>query len=116
MNNLRFAAAIALATMALAVFAQGHKPATAKPVQKAMIVVDNGFKPDTIKVKAGQAVQITFDTKHKACISSVVFAGMNLKKDLTDGKKTVITFTPKKAGTYAFACPMGMFKGKVVAK
>ena len=91
-------------------------PVQAKGVQKATIVVDNDFKPGTINVKAGQPVQLTFDTRHKSCISSVSFAGMNLKKDLTDGKKTIFTFTPKKAGTYAFSCPMNMKKGKVVAK
>ncbi|MBS1723433.1 MAG: cupredoxin domain-containing protein [Armatimonadetes bacterium] len=106
-----------LAAIALLAGASAQQSKTpSKGVQKATIVVDNGFKPDTINVKAGRPVQITFDTKHKACISSVVFAGMNLKKPLTDGKKTVVTFTPKKAGTYAFACPMKMMKGKVVAK
>jgi plastocyanin domain-containing protein len=38
-----------------------------------------------------------------------------MKKDLADGKKTIFTFTPKK-GSYAFACPMNMMKGKVIAK
>lgn len=35
---------------------------------------------------------------------------------LTDAKKTVVKFTPKKAGTIDFACGMGMYKGSVVAK
>lgn len=88
---------------------------TSKGVQKATILVDNGFSPSTIHVKAGRPVQLTFDTKHKACISSVNFPGLKLTKDLTDGKKTVFTFTPKK-GSYAFACPMRMMTGKVIAK
>ena len=91
------------------------KTSTSKGVQKTTIVVDGGFSPSTINVKAGHPVQLTFDTKHKACISSVNFPGMKMKKVLTDGKKTIFTFTPKK-GTYAFACPMNMMKGKVVAK
>lgn len=91
------------------------KSSPSKGVQKTTIVVDGGFSPSTINVKAGHPVQLTFDTKHKACISSVNFPGMKMKRDLMDGKKTVFTFTPKE-GTYAFACPMNMMKGKVIAK
>jgi plastocyanin domain-containing protein len=84
--------------------------------QKLTVTVDNGFSPESLNVKAGQPVEITFDTKHKACATQVIFEGLGIKKDLTDGQKTVVSFTPDKAGTYAFACPMNMFKGEVVAK
>lgn len=87
-----------------------------KGVQKATIVVDKGFSPATISVKAGKPVELTFDTKSRGCASQVVFENPKMSKALTNGEKTVVTFTPKKAGTYAFACPMGMFKGKVVAR
>ncbi|MFI5385022.1 MAG: cupredoxin domain-containing protein [Fimbriimonadales bacterium] len=108
-----------LAVLALAVVGLGGQINPAKPdngVQKATIVVDDGFKPDTVNVKAGKPVQITFDVKHKACISSVVFKDLKIEKKLENGKKAVVTFTPKKAGSYSFACPMGMYKGTVVAK
>src|SRR2546423_13289165 len=65
------------------------KSVITRGAQKTTIVVDGGFSPSTINVKAGQPVQLTFDTKHKACISSVNFPGMKMKKDLTDGKKTI---------------------------
>ena len=91
-------------------------PAGATPVQKVTIVVDNGFKPATVSVKAGQPVQITFVTKHRGCASSVIFEGLNLSKPLKDGTKTVVTFTPKKAGTIAYACPMKMMNGKIAVK
>ncbi|MGI8923325.1 MAG: cupredoxin domain-containing protein [Fimbriimonadales bacterium] len=87
-----------------------------KGVQKATVTVNNGFSPSTINVKAGKTVQITFDTKSRGCADEVIFKSLNIRKVLTNGKKTVVTFTLKKPGTYAFACPMGMYKGKVVAK
>lgn len=87
-----------------------------KGVQKVTVVVDNGFKPSTINAKAGHPIEITFDTTSKGCITSVVFDSLKLKKPLTDGQKTVVTFTPKKAGTIGFQCPMAMFKGKVIVK
>jgi plastocyanin domain-containing protein len=93
----------------------GQKMPAKMGAQKVTVVVNNGFSPSTINVKAGQPVQLTFDTKHKSCISSVNFPGLKMKKDLADGKKTIFTFTPKK-GSYAFACPMNMMKGKVIAK
>lgn len=98
-----------------AVLAQ-HPTAPAKGIQKATIVVDHGFKPAKVSFKAGQPVQLTFDTKHRDCATSVVFNGMHIEKPLTDGKKTVVTFTPKKAGTFAFACPMKMMNGTLVVK
>lgn len=82
-------------------------------VQKATITVDNGFSPSSLSVKAGQPVELTFDTKHHGCASSVVFKDLNIEKPLTDGKKTVVTFTPSKPGTIGFACNMNMIKGSV---
>lgn len=87
-----------------------------KGVQKATIKVDNGFSPATVIVKTGKLVELTFDTKSRGCATEVVFRTLKIRKALTDGKKTVVTFTPKNAGTYVFECPMGMYKGKVVAK
>lgn len=87
-----------------------------KGVQKAVIKVNNGFSPAAINVKAGKPVELIFDTKSRGCATEVVFKTLKIRKALTDGKKTVITFTPKKPGTYVFECPMGMYKGKIVAK
>ncbi|MBS1701397.1 MAG: cupredoxin domain-containing protein [Armatimonadetes bacterium] len=110
---LCFAAFAVLTTSALG-FGQKTKPA---PVtQKVTVVVDNGFKPDSISVKAGKPVSITFDTKHKGCAAVVVFKELKLKKELKDGTKTTFTFTPTKAGTYSFGCGMGMYSGKVIVK
>lgn len=109
---------LALATLAVtAAFAQNHvPPAKAHGVQKATIVLDDGFRPAVVNVRAGGPVQLTFDVRKRACATSVVFGGMKISKPLVDGKKTVVTFTPKKAGTYGFACSMNMFKGSVKAK
>lgn len=85
-------------------------------VQKVVIKVDNAFSPETIEVKAGQPVELTFDTKHRSCATEVIFEGLDIKQPLTDGEKGVVNFTPKVAGTYTYACPMNMMKGKIVAK
>ncbi|MGI8924311.1 MAG: cupredoxin domain-containing protein [Fimbriimonadales bacterium] len=84
--------------------------------QEATVTVNNGFSPSTISVKAGEPVRLTFDTIKAGCATEVVFERPEMRKALTEGQKTVVTFTPDKPGTYAFACPMGMYKGTVVAK
>ncbi len=105
---------IAIASMSLAGPQGKHHPAPA--VQKVTIVVDNGFKPANINVKAGHPVQITFDVKHRACASTVNFDSLHITKNLEDGKKTTMTFTPKKAGVVNYACGMNMLKGKITVK
>ena len=93
-----------------------NAPAKSAAVQKVTVTVDNGFTPATLNVKAGQPVELTFDTKHRACASTVVFKELNMTKALTDGQKTVVDFTPDKAGTYHYACGMNMLKGDIVAQ
>ena len=96
-------------------FAFGQKHPVAK-AQKVTITVDHGFKPASVNVKAGQPVEITFDVKHKDCASTVFFKDLKITTKLTDGKKTVVKFTPKAKGTISYACSMNMLKGQVIAK
>lgn len=93
----------------------GSSPAgpMAANAQQATITVDNGFSPPTLNVKAGQPVEITFDTKHHGCANAVVFKDLGITKALKDGEKTVVSFTPAKPGTIGFACDMNMLKGQV---
>jgi YHS domain-containing protein len=85
-------------------------------VQKSTITVNNGFSPKTITVRAGQPVQLTFDTKHRGCATTVNFSSLGISKALKDGSKTIVTFTPKKPGTIVYACPMNMYKGTIIVK
>ena len=85
-------------------------------IQKFTVKVDGTYSPSNINVKAGKPVEITF-TKGEdvGCGGTVVFSSLGITKELkTD--KTVVAFTPKKAGTIAFSCPMGMYKGSVTVK
>ena len=118
---------IALATLTLvstSALAQTGTPAKGKPapaktqkkVQKFTVKVDGAYAPSVVTVKAGQPVEITFvKGKNVGCGNTVVFNALGITKELK-GEKTIVAFTPKKAGTIAFACPMGMYKGSVGAK
>ena len=61
-------------------------------------------------------MEITFiKGKNVGCGGTVVFSSLGITKELK-AEKTVVAFTPKKAGTIAFACPMGMYKGSIAVK
>lgn len=115
MNKLTVVALPLTLALSITVLGQG-RAAQLKGIQKATIVVNNGFKPSTVSFKAGRPVQLTFDTKRRGCATSVIFQGLKLETRLTDGKKTVVTFTPKRAGIHSFACQMKMMTGRIIVK
>lgn len=89
----------------------------AKAAQKATVTINGGYTPRSISVKAGKPVQLTFVRKEKAGCGDVIhFPTLGLKRSLKPGQKTVVQFTPKKAGAIPFTCGMKMYKGQAVAK
>lgn len=101
----------------------GHdmdKPVAAKlvkGVQKATVTIDGGmYMPATISVVKGKPVELTFKAgKSPGCGRTVVFKSLKISKEV-GSKPAIVKFTPKKAGTIAFTCGMGMYDGKVVVK
>lgn len=86
-------------------------------VQVATITVDGGYKPNTIRVKAGMPVELTFKLGAKpGCASIVSFPSLKIKKEVPSEKGIVIKFTPAKKGEVAFQCGMGMYKGKILVQ
>ncbi|HXI15745.1 MAG TPA: cupredoxin domain-containing protein [Chloroflexota bacterium] len=91
--------------------------APGKATQRVTVVVDSsGYKPATVNVKAGQPVQLTFLSKGSSCANTVSVPALKKTLSLKTGQKKTLTFTPKKGQTLAFACPMKMYQGKVVAR
>ena len=85
-------------------------------VQKVTVKVDGTYSPSFVTVKAGQPVEITFvKGKNVGCGGTVVFKSLGITKELK-AEKTVVAFTPKKAGSIAFTCSMGMYEGSVTVK
>ncbi len=82
---------------------------------KEDIVVDGGYKPQTIKVKKGEEVTLTLLRKDpNSCLEEFILPDFKIKKYLPLNKKVEISFTPNKAGEYPFHCGMNMYHGKVV--
>lgn len=85
--------------------------------QEAMILVKGGYTPDTIVVRHGKPVRLNFRREETAsCSEKVIFADFNKSADLPTGLQVPVEFLPEKPGEYEFACPMGMFRGKLIVE
>ncbi len=85
--------------------------------QEAMILVKGGYTPDTIVVRAGKPVRLNFRREETAsCSDKVVFADFGKSAELPTGQTVPVEFLPTAPGEYAFACPMGMFRGRLIVE
>ena len=85
--------------------------------QEVMILVKGGYTPDTIVVRAGKPVRLNFRREETAaCSDKVIFADFNKSADLPTGQTVAVEFLPTEPGEYAFACPMGMFRGRLIVE
>ena len=85
--------------------------------QEQTIVVDGGYSPAVVRVKAGRPVRLVFDRRDSgSCSDEVVFPDFGVRRFLPTGKKTVIEVTAPKAGRYDFTCGMSMLHGAIVAE
>ena len=81
------------------------------------IVVDGGYSPSTVRVKAGQPVRLIFDRRDSgSCSEEVVFPDFGVRRFLPTGQQTTIDITPPEAGRYEFMCGMSMLRGALVAE
>ena len=110
----RFSGALVAALLFLPLLASGEEPRKIKVVAKKF-----EFSPSRIEVKAGEAVEITFeslDTKHGFSVKGLDVEKVVFAKD----KPATVRFTAAKPGTYAFKCAKfcglghGKMKGQIV--
>ena len=79
--------------------------------------MDGGYSPNTVRVKAGEPVQLVFDRRDTGgCSEEVVFPDFGVRKYLPTGQQTTIELTPPAAGRYEFTCGMSMLRGALVAE
>ncbi len=90
---------------------------TSAGVQEAFIVVKGGYSPETIRVTAGKPVRLVFNRQESdPCSERVILDAFGVSAELPQGSNVPVEFTPTEAGSYEFACQMGMLRGKVVAE
>jgi plastocyanin domain-containing protein len=85
--------------------------------QEAMILVKGGYTPDTIIVQSGRPVRLNFRREETAsCSDKVIFTDFQKSAELPTGQTVAVELLPKSPGEFAFGCPMGMFRGKLVVE
>jgi plastocyanin domain-containing protein len=111
--------ALVVPALALA-FASGLAvaPASAaepKNAQKVEIqVTKQGFVPDKVTVKAGAPVALHVTRKvERTCATEIVLKDFGVNQPLPLDKTVTVVVTPKKPGTYRFACGMDMIAGEL---
>jgi plastocyanin domain-containing protein len=90
---------------------------TTSGYQEAMILVKGGYTPDTIIVRSGKPVRLNFRREETAsCSDKVIFADFQKSAELPTGETVPVEFLPKQPGEFAFGCPMGMFRGRLIVE
>lgn len=86
------------------------------PVNESInIVVEGGYKPESITVKRGKQIQIHFLRKDpSSCLEEVDLSDFKVRTYLPLNKKKTVTVTPDKTGEFMFSCGMNMFHGKII--
>jgi plastocyanin domain-containing protein len=85
--------------------------------QEAMILVKGGYTPDAIIVRSGRPVRLNFRREETAsCSDKVIFADFQKSAELPTGVTVPVELMPREPGEFAFACPMGMFRGKLIVE
>lgn len=81
------------------------------------IVVDGGYSPALVRVKAGAPVRLVFDRKDdSSCSEEIVIPDFGVRRFLPSGQKTTVEVTPPHAGRYEFMCGMSMLRGAIIAE
>lgn len=79
------------------------------------ILVEGGYKPNTITIAHGKPSVVTFTRKDvNSCLEEIVLPDFKIKKFLPLDTPVAITLSPTKPGTYTMHCNMNMFHGKII--
>ena len=81
-------------------------------VESVNIVVQGGYQPAAIQIRAGRPIHLVFDRREEGeCSSHVIFSDLGVDKALPAYQKTTLDLGPLKPGDYPFACGMNMLHG-----
>lgn len=102
-------------------FGPAGRPAVAATaaagIQEVRVVVQGGYQPAQVRVRAGVPVRMIFDRQEtSSCSEEVVLPDFGVRRFLPAHAETPIEFTPQAAGTHEFTCGMGMLRGRVIVE
>jgi plastocyanin domain-containing protein len=108
---MRLAASLAAALLLPALPAAADAGKAAPQVVQLEVTRD-GFIPAEVVVKKGTPVKLVVTRKtERTCATEIVMKDFQVNQPLPLEKAVAVTVTPKKAGSYRFACGMDMIAG-----
>lgn len=116
---LVFVISLALGAAIIWWFFGKHETSTAEAsvvngVQKVEIVVDGGYKPELVQLKAGVPAEITFLRKSSSsCFDEVLLPDFGQQAKLPVNRPYTFNLKPDKEGIFTYSCGMHMFFGKI---
>lgn len=88
---------------------------TANGIQEQNITVKGGYHPSEIRLRRGIPARLIFlRDETTSCSEEVLIPEFGVRRALPAFAKTVIEFTPDKAGTFEFMCGMNMLHGSLI--
>jgi len=87
-------------------------PNVDQEIQKLTVIVDKGYQPNHLVVKAGKPVQLSFLRENpSSCLGKILIPDFDIATDLPLHQVTTIELTPEEEGEHTFSCGMNMFRG-----
>lgn len=95
----------------------GKKEEAMEATNALTITVDGGYQPNTIKIRQGQPVTLTFLRRDpNSCLEELVFPDYKIKEYLPLHQPVTITLSPPHSDKSGFHCGMSMFHGQIIVE
>ena len=91
----------------------------AKPrVQTARIEINTlGYRPANVRLRRDVPARVTFvRTTDATCAKEIVLPDFNIRRALPLNQPVVVSFTPKRSGTFNFLCGLHMMSGQLIVQ
>ena len=112
------AVAIYLGVSIVDVAAQSKAQVRKPRVQTARILIDRmGYSRTSINLRRGVPTRITFVRQtNETCATEIVIPDYGINRSLPLDEPTVVSFVPRKSGTFNFTCGMNMMRGRLIVR
>ena len=86
-------------------------------VQEAIVLVNGGYRPDTIIAERDKPVRLLFRRDEGSpCSAEVVFKQLGVRAKLPEGQVVALELPGREPGEYAFTCGHGMLHGRLIVE
>lgn len=86
-----------------------------QPAREIEIIVEGGYRPNRIEIRAGERVRLKFLRKeHDACTKEVVIAALGIRRELPPNEPVLVDLPALQPGVYEMKCGMNMIRGTLV--